>query len=305
MVHGRSSEEVGSRLLPYSSRRCISTWRCAKTNFPKSYMNDEVFLRSGFFRSNIVTFEMKSIRSLAALLFAASAAVAQYSGYASVYFKESPDMSGADYNLNLAVSSDGLEWVPLNQNNPVAKPTQGSTGLRDPFVLRKQTGGFVVIATDLKGTDWNYQSQYIHVVCICRWIVSLTDKCCSGTQPTFAASLAIASSSFTLLQPILGHQSHSGTPRVRSMRSCTRPFPRPVTTHSWLATPPTSLQQLSEPFSSTLAMMTSMERSSTTPEHGTCTTRARQTAPSLEHARPPLLQTAGRSSLAQLVRAVA
>lgn len=91
------------------------------------------------------------------------ASAATYSGYAMAYFTESPSMAAANYGLHLAVSSDGLNWTPLNQNNPVATPTLGSTGLRDPFILRKQDGGFVVMATDLKGTDWNYQSQYLHI----------------------------------------------------------------------------------------------------------------------------------------------
>jgi hypothetical protein len=92
-----------------------------------------------------------------------NAFAATYSGYAMAYFTESPTMAAANYGLHLAVSSDGLNWTPLNQNNPVVTPTLGSKGLRDPFILRKQTGGFVVLATDLNGTDWNYQSQYIHV----------------------------------------------------------------------------------------------------------------------------------------------
>lgn len=91
------------------------------------------------------------------------AEAATYGGYAMAYFTESPSMTAANYSLHLAVSGDGLNWTPLNQNNPVATPTLGSKGLRDPFVLRKQTGGFVVLATDLNGTDWAYQSQYLHV----------------------------------------------------------------------------------------------------------------------------------------------
>ncbi|MEQ0564597.1 glycoside hydrolase family 43 protein [Amycolatopsis sp. NEAU-NG30] len=98
-----------------------------------------------------------------ALLRPGAAAAATYSGYAMAYFTESPSMTAANYGLHLAVSSDGLNWTPLNQNNPVATPTLGSTGLRDPFILRKQDGTFVVMATDLKGTDWNYQSQYLHI----------------------------------------------------------------------------------------------------------------------------------------------
>ena len=42
-------------------------------------------------------------------------------------------------------------------------PTPGAGGLRDPFIMRKQDGTFVVLATDLKGTDWTQQQQYIHV----------------------------------------------------------------------------------------------------------------------------------------------
>jgi hypothetical protein len=92
-----------------------------------------------------------------------SALAATYSGYATAYFTESPSMNAANYSLHLAVSSDGLNWTPLNQNNPVATPTSGSHGLRDPFILRKQDGTFVVMATDLNGTDWSYQSQYLHI----------------------------------------------------------------------------------------------------------------------------------------------
>jgi len=98
-----------------------------------------------------------------ALLRPGAAGAATYSGYVMAYFTESPDMSAANYGLHLAVSTDGLNWTPLNQNNPVAVPTAGSLGLRDPFILRKQDGTFVVMATDLNGTDWNYQSQYLHI----------------------------------------------------------------------------------------------------------------------------------------------
>ncbi len=83
--------------------------------------------------------------------------------YVMGYFTESPNGLGDDYGLHLAVSTDSLQWMPLNQNNPVVTPTGGTGGLRDPFILRKQDGTFVVLATDLKGTDWSLQSQYIHV----------------------------------------------------------------------------------------------------------------------------------------------
>ncbi|MCX5402390.1 glycoside hydrolase family 43 protein [Streptomyces sp. NBC_00102] len=86
-----------------------------------------------------------------------------WGGYAMAYFTESNQGAGNNYGLHLAVSSDGLQWTPLNQNAPVVTPTAGTKGLRDPFILRKQDGTFTVLATDLNGTDWGETNQYIHV----------------------------------------------------------------------------------------------------------------------------------------------
>ncbi|MGW0218602.1 glycoside hydrolase family 43 protein [Micromonospora chokoriensis] len=91
------------------------------------------------------------------------ASAATYTGYVMTYFTESPNFVGADYGLHVAVSRDGLNWTPLNQNNPVVTPTAGQLGLRDPFIFRKQDGTFVVVATDLKGTNFGQNSQYLHV----------------------------------------------------------------------------------------------------------------------------------------------
>jgi hypothetical protein len=94
---------------------------------------------------------------------AAATPLAAFSGYVMAYFTESPSGTGSNYGLHLAVSPDSLNWTPLNQNNPVVTPTLGTLGLRDPFILRKQDGTFEVIATDLKGTDFSLQNQFIHV----------------------------------------------------------------------------------------------------------------------------------------------
>ncbi|QFY09188.1 alpha-L-arabinofuranosidase [Nonomuraea phyllanthi] len=90
-------------------------------------------------------------------------AAAANSAYVFAYFTETPNGNGADYGLHLAVSQDGLNWTPLNQNNPVVTPTAGTLGLRDPFILRKQDGTFVILATDLNGTDFGQNNQYLHV----------------------------------------------------------------------------------------------------------------------------------------------
>ncbi len=98
------------------------------------------------------------------LALGAGTAQAADSAYVMCYFTESTSLGeGTDYGLHLAVSTDALDWTPLNQNNPLVTPTAGALGLRDPFLLRKQDGTFVVLATDLKGTDWSYNSRYIHV----------------------------------------------------------------------------------------------------------------------------------------------
>ncbi|MEV7141439.1 glycoside hydrolase family 43 protein [Streptomyces tauricus] len=98
------------------------------------------------------------------LTLGAGTAHAADSAYVMCYFTESTSLGlGTDYGLHLAVSTDSLNWTPLNQNNPLVTPTAGALGLRDPFLMRKRDGTFVVIATDLKGTDWSYNSQYIHV----------------------------------------------------------------------------------------------------------------------------------------------
>lgn len=101
--------------------------------------------------------------SVAVVVTAQRAAWAANTAYVMAYFTETPTQAGSDYGLHLAVSRDGLNWIPLNQNNPVATPTAGQLGLRDPFVFRKQDGTFVVLATDLKGLNFGLNSQYLHV----------------------------------------------------------------------------------------------------------------------------------------------
>jgi RNA polymerase sigma factor (sigma-70 family) len=94
-----------------------------------------------------------------------SAAVAApvYDGYVMTYFTETPNHDGDDYGLHLAVSRDGLNWSPLNQGKPVVTPAEGTRGLRDPSILRKEDGTFVVLATDAKGPGAEAGSQYVHV----------------------------------------------------------------------------------------------------------------------------------------------
>ncbi|WP_426447186.1 AbfB domain-containing protein [Paenibacillus sp. S-38] len=74
-------------------------------------------------------------------------------GYVLSYFGGVP----YDDSLHLAYSTDGLNWTPLNGNQPVFRPAIGTKHMRDPYVGRKQDGTFVLLGTD----NWN--SEYIMV----------------------------------------------------------------------------------------------------------------------------------------------
>ncbi|GAB7189529.1 hypothetical protein NUM3379_02350 [Kineococcus sp. NUM-3379] len=115
-------------------------------------------------RRSVVTGALGALAATALTTATARSATALTpAAYVMGYFAESPNWEVASYGLHLAVSRDGLHWTPLNQNNPVVVPTSGTGGLRDPYIHRKQDGTFVVLATDLKGTNWAEQNQYIHV----------------------------------------------------------------------------------------------------------------------------------------------
>jgi len=46
-----------------------------------------------------------------------SASAATASAFVMAYFTQSPRNLGTDYGLHLAVSTDALQWMPLNQSN--------------------------------------------------------------------------------------------------------------------------------------------------------------------------------------------
>jgi hypothetical protein len=98
--------------------------------------------------------------ALASLLPFSFSTTAASAGWIMCYFTENPN----NYDLHLAYSTDALHWTALNNGAAVAHPTSGKQGLRDPFILKKQDGTFVVMATDMNGTDFvNGTSPYIHI----------------------------------------------------------------------------------------------------------------------------------------------
>lgn len=94
----------------------------------------------------------------------ATGAAADDVGYVMGYFKESLNGSGDVNALHLALSPDGLEWTPLNDNKAVLTPTAGTKGLRDPFLYRLNDGTWVAVATDIpRGGDFAKPNPNIHV----------------------------------------------------------------------------------------------------------------------------------------------
>jgi beta-xylosidase len=80
-----------------------------------------------------------------------------FEGYAFAYFTNN---TKAGENIYLAASegNNALSWTELNNKQPILTSTQGTKGLRDPFVIRSHEGDvFYLLATDLSigsGTSW-------------------------------------------------------------------------------------------------------------------------------------------------------
>ncbi|KAJ4301814.1 hypothetical protein N0V90_003908 [Kalmusia sp. IMI 367209] len=87
-----------------------------------------------------------------------AAQIDPYEGYAFLYFTGN---SVAGENIFLAASNgnNALDWKELNNGQPILKSTQGTKGLRDPFIIRSVEGDrFYLLATDLSigsGTSWS------------------------------------------------------------------------------------------------------------------------------------------------------
>ncbi len=76
----------------------------------------------------------------------------EYTKYMMAYF------TGGAESVYFAVSSDGYSWSALNYKKPVLQSNVGTTGARDPFLMRSADGKkFYLLATDLcinKSKDW-------------------------------------------------------------------------------------------------------------------------------------------------------
>ncbi|KAL2073883.1 hypothetical protein VTL71DRAFT_11209 [Oculimacula yallundae] len=80
-----------------------------------------------------------------------------YQGYAFAYFTGN-NIAGEKIYLAASRGNNALQWNELNNGQPILSSTQGTKGLRDPFLIRSHEGDtFYLLATDLSigsGTSW-------------------------------------------------------------------------------------------------------------------------------------------------------
>lgn len=80
-------------------------------------------------------------------------------GYLLVHFVESDDADGEQIHFSLSDGDDPLRWTRLAGGAPVLRSSVGTTGVRDPQLVRGD-GEFFLVATDLRvhgdgAVDWN------------------------------------------------------------------------------------------------------------------------------------------------------
>lgn len=68
-------------------------------------------------------------------------------GYLLVYFGgNEPEQE----TIRFALSKDGYDFYPLNDNEPIVKQTLGTGCARDPHIVRGRDGRFYMVATDMR-----------------------------------------------------------------------------------------------------------------------------------------------------------
>ena len=91
-------------------------------------------------------------------------------GYAFAYFTGN-SREGENIYFAASKGNDALQWQELNGGQPAIRSSEGTKGLRDPFIIRSHEGDkFFLIATDLSigsGTSWGDAvktgSRYIEI----------------------------------------------------------------------------------------------------------------------------------------------
>lgn len=80
--------------------------------------------------------------------------------YLMVYFTgNEPD----EERIRFAVSEDGYNFEPLNDNNPVIVQNLGTQSVRDPYIFKAQDGkGYYIIGTDMRSENgWASNNSFV------------------------------------------------------------------------------------------------------------------------------------------------
>lgn len=90
--------------------------------------------------------------------------------YVLVHFKEDPNGYAERIYVDVAQDGDPTQWLPLNAGQPILTSHLGTTGVRDPHIIRHPNGTWYIIATDLRvfgeqkgvaqGGDWYSWSHH-------------------------------------------------------------------------------------------------------------------------------------------------
>lgn len=96
--------------------------------------------------------------------------LAEFEAYAFSYFT-ADTLAGERVYLGASNGNDARNWLALNGGQPILSSTEGTGGIRDPWIIRSPEGDkFFMLATDLSigsGTSWDASqrsgSKYIEV----------------------------------------------------------------------------------------------------------------------------------------------
>lgn len=87
-------------------------------------------------------------------------------GYLLVHFVEDAHEHAEKVYFSLSIGDDPLRWRRLGAGRAVLESTEGTSGVRDPFLVRRRDGaGFHLLATDLRvwrrqGQDWEHFTRH-------------------------------------------------------------------------------------------------------------------------------------------------
>ena len=99
-------------------------------------------------------------------------AVSQEGKYLLVYFSGNLPQ---EERIKYALSEDGYNFFPINDNNPVVTQNLGTQCARDPFILRGEDGCFYMLATDMK-SELGWTSNHSIVTWKSTDLVNWTDE---------------------------------------------------------------------------------------------------------------------------------